>query len=80
MAAQKLGSSEETIYAIKMINNFVKSGCIIVLALNLLYDSKKLTEEEFNTENEVQGLSFTSKLSILISLASFVVLCFPLSI
>ena len=78
VAAQKLGSSEETIYAIKMINNFVKSGCIIVLALNLLYDSKKLTEEEFNTENEVQGLSFTSKLSILISLASFVVLCYSM--
>lgn len=78
VAAQKLGSSEETIYAIKMINNFVKSGCIIVLAFNLLYDSKKLTEEEFNTENEIQGLSFTSKLSILISLASFVVLCYSM--
>lgn len=79
VAAQKLSSSVETIYAIKMVNNFIKSACIILLALNLLYNNKTLTDEELNNEKEIQGLSLSSKLALLISLGSFIVLCYSMN-
>ena len=79
VAAQQLSSSTETIYAIKMVNNFIKSACIILLSLNLLYNNKKLTDEELNNEKEIQGLSLSSKLALLISLGSFIVLCYSMN-
>ncbi|MBQ8251235.1 MAG: mechanosensitive ion channel [Alphaproteobacteria bacterium] len=78
VAASKLGVGEETVYAIKMINNCIKGICIMFLAHGLLYNSASLTDEEMASTEEVQGLSFSSRLSILIILASAIVLSFSL--
>lgn len=78
VAAQRLGVGEETVYAIKMLNNCIKAIAIMFLAHSLLYNNTTLTEEELNNSEEVQGLTFSSRLSILIILASFVVLVFSL--
>ncbi len=78
VAAQRLEVGEETVYAIKMLNNFIKAITIMFLAHGLLYNNATLTEEELNNSEEVQGLTLSSKLSVLIILASFVVLVFSL--
>ena len=78
VAAIRLGIGEETVYAIKMVNNCIKGICIMFLAHGLLYNSTSLTDEELNSTEEVQGLSLSSKLSILIIIASAIVLGFSL--
>lgn len=78
VAAQRLEVGEETVYAIKMLNNFIKAITIMFLAHGLLYNNTTLTEEELNNSDEVQGLTLSSKLSVLIVIASFVVLVFSL--
>ncbi len=78
VAAQQFDIGEDTVYAIKMINNIIKSLCIILVSHSLLYDTKSLTDEELNSAEEIQGLSLSSKLSLLIGLASLVVLMFSL--
>ena len=76
--AQRFEIGEETVYAIKMFNNIIKGICIILLSYGLLYNSTSLTDEELNSETEVQGISLSSKFSLLISLASAVVIGYSL--
>ena len=78
VTAQQLNVGEDTVYAIKIINNIIKAACIILVSNSLLYDTKSLTDEEINSEEEVQGLSLSSKLSILIGFSACVVLGFSL--
>ena len=78
VAAIKLEIGEETVYAIKMINTCIKGICIMFLAHGLLYNSATLTDEELNSTEEVQGLSLSSRLSILVIIASAIILTLSL--
>lgn len=79
VTAQRFEIGEDTIYAIKMFNNFIKGICIILLSHSLLYNSASLTDEELNSdETEIQGLSLSSKLSLLIALAASVILVYSM--
>lgn len=78
VAAQKLNMTEETIYAIKMINNCIKGIVIMFLAHGLLYNNTTLTDEELNSTEEIQGLSLSSRLSFLIIVSALIMLIFSL--
>lgn len=78
VAAQKLNMTEETIYAIKMINNCIKGIVIMFLAHGLLYNNTTLTDEELNSTEEIQGLSSSSRLSFLIIVSALIMLIFSL--
>lgn len=61
--------NEQGVYAIKALANFVKAICLIWVVRTFLYNDKSLTDEELTKEDEeVQELSFSSKISILLSL------------
>ncbi len=76
--ALRLDYSNDTIFAIKTIANGVKAFCIILVANRFLYNDKDLTDEELAAEN-VQSLSMSSKLSVLIALGAIVTFAFSLA-
>ncbi len=75
--AIQLEYSADTIFALKMLANLVKAICIIVVTKRFLYNDHELTEEELNGE-EIEQLSFSSKMSVLTSLVTVVVFSFSL--
>lgn len=75
--AVKQEYSEDIIYALKTLANGVKAFCTILVAHRFLYNNSALTDEELEGD-DIQGLSTSSKLSILISLIALVVFGFSL--
>lgn len=75
--AIRLESSDDIIYVLKMLENGVKAGCIILISYRFLYNNFSLTDEELNEDN-IQGLTTSSKISLLISMLALIVFCFSL--
>ncbi len=73
--AIQLEYSDDTIFALKMLANIMKAACIIVVTKRFLYNDRQLTDEELN-EEDVQQLSSSSKISVLITLGTIIVLAF----
>lgn len=81
--AVRLEYTDDIIFALKIIANAVKAFCIILVSNRFLYNSQSLTDEELekslSTEtDEIQGLSLSSKISLLIALITLVVFGFSL--
>lgn len=70
-------SGEETLYAIKSITNIAKGLCIMLVSYRVLYNCQKPTDEELSNE-EMTGLSLSSKIGLFVSFAAFVVICFSI--
>lgn len=75
--AVRLESSDDIIYALKMLENGVKAGCIILISYRFLYNNSSLTDEELKGDN-IQGLTTSSKISLLISMLAVIVFVFSL--
>lgn len=77
VVALQLEYSDETIFALKTLANIVKAGCIILVARRFLYNDRRLSDEELNS-GEIQQLSTSSKISLLVSILTLIVLSFSL--
>ena len=79
--AVRLEYTDDIIFALKLISNAVKAFCIILVSNRFLYNSQALTEEELQKSlsadtddaEEIQGLSLSSKISILIGFITLIV-------
>ena len=83
--AIRLEYTDDIIFALKLISNAVKAFCIILVSNRFLYNSQALTEEELQKsllndteEEEIQGLSLSSKISLFIALVTLIVFGFSL--
>lgn len=75
--AIQLEHADNIIYALKSLSNIVKALCIILVVNRFLYNDRQLTDEELN-DGDVQQLSTSSKISILMTLLTLIVLSFSL--
>lgn len=82
--AIRLEYSDDIVFSLKLLSNCVKAGCIILIANRALYNNRALTDEELkkslenDSDADIQGLSLSSKISLLISGLTLVVLGFSL--
>ena len=82
--AIRLEYSDDIVFSLKLLSNCVKAGCIILIANRALYDNRALTDEELkkslenDSDTDIQGLSLSSKISLLISGLTLIVLGFSL--
>lgn len=79
VVALQLEYSDDTIFALKTLANIVKAGCIILVARRFLYNDRRLSDEELKNEgDDIQKLSTSSKISLLVVLLTLIVLSFSL--
>ncbi len=74
---QKLSYGDNVIYILQMINNGVKAFCMMLLSYRFLYDNTSLTDEEADGD-EINELSLSSKISLVISVFAVCVFSFSL--
>ncbi len=75
--AIQLEYSDDTIYALKMLSNIVKAVCIILVTNRFLYNNHQLTDEELKS-GDIEALSSSSKISLLVTLMTIIVFGFSL--
>lgn len=83
--AIRLEYSDDIVFSLKLLSNTVKAFCILLIVNRALYNNKALTEEELkqslegsSDEEGIQGLSLSSKISLLISVATIITFSFSL--
>lgn len=76
--ANRLSADNQIIYALKILSNAVKAFCIIWLAKRSLYEDTPVTNDELQNPDELQGLSTSSKISLLVMGVTGVTFAFSL--
>lgn len=82
--AIRLEYSDDIVFSLKLLANGVKAFCIVLIANRALYNNRALTEEELkkslenDLDSDIQALSLSSKISLLISGAALIVFAFSL--
>ncbi len=76
--ANQMEYDASIVYSLKIFANAVKAFCIIWVARKALYDSKTLSDEEMSSDEQITGLSTSSKISLLLSVV--VIAAFVLSL
>jgi len=76
--ANQMDYDASIVYSLKIFANAVKAFCIIWVARRALYDSKTLSDEELSADEQITGLSTSSKISLLLSVV--VIAAFGLSL